>query len=68
MALLCIQYGDTLGLQRHFGDYCTLCAMDGFHLESRWPSRLGVIDLEERRRLVSQLDVLADISSGQPTN
>lgn len=53
MALLCIQYGDTKGLQRHLGDYCTLSAMDGFHLESRWPAGLSMIEVQERRRLVS---------------
>lgn len=52
MALLRIQYGDTKGLYRHLGDYCTLCAIDGFHQESRWPAGLSQVDLQERRRLV----------------
>lgn len=52
LALLCIQYGDIRGLHRHLGDYLSLCSMDGFHLESRWPGDIDTVEVEERRRLV----------------
>jgi hypothetical protein len=52
LSLLCIQYGDIRGLHRHLGDYLSLCAMDGFHLESRWPADIDTVEVEERRRLV----------------
>ena len=52
LALLGIQYGDIQALWHHLGDYMTLCAMDGFHLEARWPA-VDRIEQEERRRVVS---------------
>ena len=53
LALLGIQYGDIRALWHHLGDYMTLCAMDAFHLEARWPSGIDRIEMEERRRVVS---------------
>ena len=48
-----IQYGHSRTFCAHLGDYLTMCGIDGFHNESRWPSGLTEIDIQERRRLVS---------------
>lgn len=53
LALLCIQYGDVRQLMVHLHDYLTASALDGFHLESRWPVGLTEIEIQERRRMVS---------------
>ncbi|WVN85559.1 uncharacterized protein L203_100707 [Cryptococcus depauperatus CBS 7841] len=60
LATLAIQYGEIPSVHAHIGDYMTLCAIDGFHNESRWPSDLNEIEVQERRRLfwlAYQLDV-----------
>lgn len=33
------------------GHYLTLCAMQRFHDESRWPADITMVEKEERRRL-----------------
>lgn len=53
LATLAIQYGQIPAVHAHIGDYMTLCAIDGFHNESRWPNDLNEIEVQERRRLVS---------------
>lgn len=57
-ALLCavaIQFGYARTFSAHLGDYITMCSIDGFHHEARWPSELNAIDVQERRRLVRPL-------------
>jgi hypothetical protein len=54
-ALLCataIQLGYARTFSAHLGDYITMCSIDGFHCESRWPTGLSQIEIQERRRLV----------------
>jgi len=54
-ALLCavaIQFGYARTFSAHLGDYMTMCSIDGFHHEIRWPAGLSAIDIQERRRLV----------------
>jgi hypothetical protein len=54
-ALLCavaIQFGYARTFSAHLGDYMTMCGIDGFHNEVRWPTGLSPIDIQERRRLV----------------
>lgn len=75
-ALLCavaIQFGYARTFSAHLGDYMTMCSIDGFHHENRWPAGLNAIDIQERRRLVSVLHitsaspngaVLADVPDG----
>lgn len=67
-ALLCsvaIQYGYARTFCAHLGDYITMCGIDGFHNEARWPAGLTEIDIQERRRLVSLLRISR--STGWPT-
>ncbi|WWD18151.1 hypothetical protein CI109_102600 [Kwoniella shandongensis] len=51
LALLSVQYADIASANAHIGDYLTMCAIDGFHNESRWPAGLNEIEVQERRRL-----------------
>ncbi|OXG52380.1 nuclear protein [Cryptococcus neoformans] len=67
LATLAIQYGQIPAVHAHIGDYMTLCAIDGFHNESRWPNDLNEIEVQERRRLfwlAYQLDVYAATTWG----
>ena len=52
LSLTAIQYGDTRAMQAHLGRYHTLVAMDGLHDEVNWPDGIGIVETEERRRLV----------------
>ena len=52
LALVAIQYGNAREMQRHLGIYLALVAMDGLHNESNWPKNIGIVEVEERRRLV----------------
>lgn len=63
-ALLCavaIQFGYARTFSAHLGDYITMCSIDGFHHEHRWPSGLSAIETQERRRLVCTLDITCRI-------
>ncbi|OCF56638.1 hypothetical protein L486_05492 [Kwoniella mangroviensis CBS 10435] len=51
LSMLCLQYGEIARSIVHIGDYCTLCSLDGFQNESRWPKGLDEIEIQERRRL-----------------
>lgn len=53
LAMICIQFGQVRQLTTHLGDYMTLCSIDNFHLESRWPGNIPETEVQERRRLVS---------------
>jgi hypothetical protein len=52
LALTAIQYGKIREMQLFLGKYHTLVAMDGLHDESNWPKDIGIVETEERRRLV----------------
>lgn len=54
LSLIAIQYGDHRDMQGYLGKYHAMVAMDGLHDEKNWPQGLGIIELEERRRLVSR--------------
>jgi hypothetical protein len=54
LALTAIQYGKIREMQAHLGYYHTMVAMDGLHDEQNWPKDLGIVETEERRRLVSR--------------
>ncbi|TYJ57640.1 hypothetical protein B9479_001722 [Cryptococcus floricola] len=67
LATLAIQYGDIPSVHAHVGDYMTMCAIDGFHNECRWPCDLNEIEVQERRRLfwlAYQLDVYSATTWG----
>lgn len=53
LSLIAIQYGRPRDMQGYLGKYHALVSMDRLHDEANWPSNLGIIELEERRRLVS---------------
>lgn len=53
VAIAAIQNGKVRDMHYHLGIYHTLMAMDGLHDEANWPSGIGIIEREERRRMVS---------------
>lgn len=53
LALTAMQYGKFREMQAFLGKYHTLVAMDGLQDESNWPPNIGIVEMEERRRLVS---------------
>lgn len=55
LAVTAIQEGRIRDVHMHLGIYHTLIAMDGLHDESNWPCHIGIIEREERRRLVRAL-------------
>lgn len=74
MISICLQSGDTRVALAHMGDYATLSAINGFHLEGNWPNHITEIEKQERRRLVctrcgdSDSDERADgLSTGAST-
>jgi hypothetical protein len=52
MAITAIQNGKIRDMHHHVGIYHTLMAMDGLQDEGNWPSGIGIIEREERRRMV----------------
>ena len=59
LALSAIQYGKIREMQLYLGKYHTLVAMDGLHDESNWPKDIGIVETEERRRLVRDPSLLS---------
>jgi len=53
LSLTAIQYGQVRDMQLYLGRYHTLSAMDGLHDETNWPTDIGIVETEERRRVVS---------------
>ena len=53
LAICAIQYGRVRDMHQHLGKYHTLVAMDDLHDEANWPRGIGIVEIEERRRLVS---------------
>lgn len=51
LALTAIQYGKFREFQTHLNKYHCLMAMDMLHDEANWPKDIGIVELEERRRL-----------------
>lgn len=63
-ALLCltaIQYGKMREMQLFLGKYHTVAAMNGIHDETNWPQDIGIVETEERRRLVSPHMMVASL-------
>ncbi len=53
LALVGIQVGNIQMMHQYLGIYHTLVAMDGLHDEKNWPGDIDIVQVEERRRLVS---------------
>lgn len=53
LAITAIQNGNIREMRWHLGTYQSLVAVDGLHDEANWPHGIGVVEREERRRLVS---------------
>jgi hypothetical protein len=51
LALTALQNGQIRTMHQQLGRYHALVAMDGLHDEVNWPSDIGVVETEERRRL-----------------
>lgn len=52
LALLGIQNGNIDNMHQYLGLYHSLVKMDNLHDERNWPNETGVVEIEERRRLV----------------
>lgn len=63
LSLAAVQCGKIRDMQRFLGRYHTLVAMDRLHDESNWPTGIGIVETEERRRLVSNPFILLHMSS-----
>ena len=63
LSLAAVQCGKIRDMQRFLGRYHTLVAMDRLQDESNWPTGIGIVETEERRRLVSKSSVLPHMSS-----
>lgn len=64
LSLAAVQCGKIRDMQRFLGRYHTLVAMDRLQDESNWPAGIGIVETEERRRLVSNpANILPHISS-----
>lgn len=61
LTMLCIQYGRVVEVKLHLGELSTMFSLESFHQESKWPSGLNAIEVEERRRLVR----LATLHNGE---
>ena len=53
LALVGIQLGNIQMMHHYLGRYHTLVAMNGLHDENNWPKNIDMVEVEERRRLVS---------------
>jgi hypothetical protein len=53
LCMACTQYNDPRTACIHHHDYLNMAALEGIPNESRWPSDLNEIQVQERRRLVS---------------
>lgn len=67
LALAAIQEGKVRDMHAHLGRYHTVVATDGLHDESNWPSNIGIVETQERRRLfwsIYTLDIFTSIVWG----
>ena len=67
LAITAIQNGNIRDMQLYLGRYHTLVAMDSLHDEANWPKQMGLIEVEERRRLfwsIYTLDIYTSVVWG----
>ena len=67
LALLGIQNGKIDVMHQYLGLYHSLVTMDNLHDEKNWPKQTGIVEVEERRRLVSTIYRLKIPDSDCPT-
>lgn len=67
LSLTAVQCGKIRDMQRFLGRYHTLVAMDRLQDEANWPTGIGIVETEERRRLVSMPPILLLISLRRPS-
>lgn len=53
LAITNIQFGQMRLFHQNLSRYHAIVAMDGLHNEANWPKDIGIVEVEERRRLVS---------------
>ena len=53
LSLFGVQLGKVEIMHQYLGIYHALVAVDGLHDEKSWPVNIGIIEMEERRRLVT---------------
>ena len=53
LAITNVQWGQLRIMHQNLARYLSLVAMDGLHNEANWPKDIGIVETEERRRLVS---------------
>lgn len=64
LAILHIQYGNTMEHRTQLGEYFVLVSNDGFSDETRWSMDLGEEEQQERRRLVSWRSYAIQLANG----
>ncbi|SMQ46753.1 unnamed protein product [Zymoseptoria tritici ST99CH_3D1] len=67
LALAAIQDGKFRDMHGHLGRYHTIVASEGLHDENNWPSDIGLVETQERRRLfwsIYTLDIFTSIVWG----
>ncbi|KAK4495267.1 hypothetical protein PRZ48_013596 [Zasmidium cellare] len=67
LALAAIQDGNVRDMQMNIGRYHTIVATEGLHDEDNWSQGLGLVEIEERRRLfwsVYTFDIFTSIVWG----
>lgn len=67
LAITAIQNGNIRDMHLYMGRYHTIIAMDGLHDETNWPKEIGLIEVEERRRLfwsIYTLDIYTSVVWG----
>lgn len=55
LAITNIQCGQIRLFHQNLAWYHAIVAMDGLHDEANWSKDIGLVELEERRRLVSEI-------------
>jgi hypothetical protein len=55
LAITNIQFGQMRLFHQNLARYHAIVAMDGLHDEANWPKDIGIVEIEERRRLVSYM-------------
>ncbi len=62
LAITNIQSGQIRLMHRNLAQYYAMVAMDGLHDEANWPKDVGIVEVEERRRLVNLTNIIESIS------
>lgn len=67
LALAAIQEGKVRDMHGHLGHYHTIVATEGLQDENNWPAEIGIVEIQERRRLfwsIYTLDIFTSIVWG----